>query len=75
MTGLFGDTLAGLTFDKEFKAQRKQSGGGGGAHSTSVGQGLEGAAKVRRKQLGEGPIGSSWKNGEGGSGEVDTEGM
>ena len=51
VTGVFGDTLADLTFDKEYKDKRKQSSGVG--RGTHIGQGLEGAAKVH--------VGSSWE--------------
>lgn len=39
VTGVIGDTTAKLTMDEEFLARRRQGTG-------SVGQGLEGAAKV-----------------------------
>jgi len=39
VTGVLGDTTAKLTMDEEFLAKRRQGSG-------TVGQGLEGAAKV-----------------------------
>ncbi len=41
MTGVVGDTFAKLTLDEDFQGKRQQQKAG------SVGQGLEGAAKVR----------------------------
>ena len=40
VTGVLGDTVAKLTFDDDFQGKRQQQKAG------SVGQGLEGAAKV-----------------------------
>ena len=47
ISGVLGDTVAKLTFDKDFQANRKRSSTSGSrSGSRSVGQGLEGAAKV-----------------------------
>lgn len=43
VTGVLGDTAASLTMDSEYQSQRKKARG-------SVGQSIEGAAKVRRKR-------------------------
>ncbi len=58
VTGVVGDTFAKMTLDEDFQGKRQQQKVG------SVGQGLEGAAKVRWESRGRGGTGG----GEGGGG-------